>query len=128
MGRGSNGFLSALSADDYELLRAHLRTVDLPHEAVLVETGETLRRAYFPHRGVISLVVKLAKGEHVQVGMIGRDSLLGTLSIMGDACALSTAIVLVAGVASVMDLDRLRAAADQSSTLRTLLARHGLAV
>src|SRR5438309_1124427 len=57
MGRGSNGFLSALSADDYELLRAHLRTVDLPHEAVLVETGETLRRAYFPHRGVISLVV-----------------------------------------------------------------------
>src|SRR5437588_2726170 len=128
MARPSNGFLSALPADDYELIRAYLRTIDLPHDLVLVETGETLRRAYFPHRGVISLVVKLAKGEHVQVGMIGRDSLLGTLSIMGDACALSTAIVLVAGVASVMDLDRLRAAADQSSTLRTLLARHGLAV
>jgi hypothetical protein len=27
--------------------------------------------------------VKLAKGEHVQVAMIGRDSLLGTLSTMG---------------------------------------------
>ncbi|MDD1522810.1 CRP-like cAMP-binding protein [Bradyrhizobium sp. USDA 372] len=128
MMRPSNGFLSALSADDYELIRPHLRTADLPHEAVLVETGETLRRAYFPHRGVISLVVELAKGEHVQVAMIGRDSLLGTLAIVGDACALNTAIVLVPGVASVVDLDRLRMAADQSSTLRAQLSRHGLAV
>ncbi|PMX83434.1 Crp/Fnr family transcriptional regulator, partial [Pseudomonas sp. GW460-C3] len=37
--RPSNGFLSALSTDDYELLRPHLRTVDLPHDAVLVEAG-----------------------------------------------------------------------------------------
>jgi CRP-like cAMP-binding protein len=128
MVRPTNGFLSALSADDYELIRPHLRVADLPHDAVLVETGGTLRLAYFPHRGVISLVVNLAKGEHVQVAMIGRDSLLGTLSTMGDACALNTAIVLVPGVASVMDLDRLRVAADQSTTLRTLLTRHGLAV
>jgi len=128
MVRPSNGFLSALAADDYELLRPYLRTVELPHEAVLVETGETLKRAYFPHRGVISLVVKLARGEHVQVAMIGRDSLLGTLSTMGDAFALNTAIVLVPGVASVMDLDRLRIAAEESPTLRTQLTRHGLAV
>ncbi len=128
MVRPANGFLSALSAGDYGLIRPHLRTVDLPRDAVLVETGETLKRAYFPHRGVISLVVELAKGEHVQVAMIGRHSLLGTLSVMGDACALNTATVLVPGVASVADLDQLRFAADQSSTLRTLLTRHGLAV
>jgi len=128
MVRPPNGFLSAMSADDYESIRAHLRTVDLAHEAVLVETGDTLKRAYFPHRGVISLVVKLAKGEHVQVAMIGRDSLLGAYSAMGEAPALNTAIVLVAGAASVLDLDRLRAAADRSAGLRTLLARHGLAV
>ena len=128
MVRPSNGFLSALSADDYDLVRPHLRTADLPHEAVLVASGETLKRAYFPHRGVISLVVELAKGEHVQVAMIGRDSLLGAMSAMGDASALNSAVVLVAGTASVMDLDRLRAAADQSVSLRTLLTRHGLAV
>jgi hypothetical protein len=57
--------LSALTADDFELIRPHLRTVDLVQEFVLVEVGETLRRAYLPHRGVISLDVKLAKGEHV---------------------------------------------------------------
>ena len=128
MVRPANGLLSSLSADDYDLIRPYLRAVDLPHEAVLVESGETLKSAYFPHRGVISLVVKLAKGEHVQVAMIGRDSLLGALSTMGDARALNTAVVLVPGVASVMDLDRLRSAADQSGSLRSLLTRHGLAV
>jgi len=79
-----NGFLSALSADDYELIRPHLRTAALIPEAVLVEVGERLKRAYLPHRGVISLVVKLAKGEHVQIAMVGRDSIFGPGRSRGD--------------------------------------------
>ena len=126
--RSPNGFLSALSADDFELIRPHLRTVDLPPELVLVEVDETLKRAYLPHSGVISLVVKLAKGEHVQVALIGRDSILGAFSALGDATALNSAVVLVSGVGSTLDLDRLRTAADQSATLRAMLTRHGMAV
>jgi len=126
--RPPNGFLSALSADDFELIRPHLRVVDLPSELVLVEVDETLKRAYLPHSGVISLVVKLARGEHVQVAMVGRDSVFGSFSALGDSTALNSAVVLVPGVASTLDIDRLRAAADQSKTLRGLLFRHGLAV
>ena len=126
--RSSNGFLSSLAADDFELIRPHLRTVDLVQDSVLVEVGEALGRAYLPHRGVISLVVKLARGEHVQVAMIGRDSIFGSFSTVGDATALNSALVLVPGVASTVDIDRLRAAADQSATLRASLIRHGLAV
>lgn len=126
--RSSNGFLSALAADDFELIRPHLRTVDLVQESVLVEVGETLKRAYLPHRGVISLVVKLAKGEQVQIAMIGRDSVFGAFSALGDPTALNSAVVLVPGAASMLDVDRLRAAADHSATLRATLVRHGLAV
>ena len=126
--RSPNGFLSSLSADDFELIRPHLRTVDLVPEFTLVEVDETLKRAYLPHKGAISLVVKLAKGEHVQVALIGRDSILGAFSALDDATALNSAVVLVPGVASTLDLDRLRAAADQSATLRVALMRHGLAV
>jgi hypothetical protein len=99
--RPPNGFLSALSADDFELIQPHLRTVDLVQGCVLVEVGERLKRAYLPHRGVISLVVKLAKGEHVQIAMIGCDSIYGAFSILGDATAINS--------------------------LRAQLARHGLA-
>jgi CRP-like cAMP-binding protein len=120
--------LSSLGADDFELIRPHLRTVDLVLETALVEVDEAFKRAYLPHKGVISLVVKLAKGEHVQIALIGRDSIFGSFAALGDATALNSAVVLVPGVASTIDLDRLRAAADQSATLRTTLMRHGLAV
>jgi CRP-like cAMP-binding protein len=126
--RPPNGFLSALSADDFELIRPHLRTVDLVQETVLVEVGERLQRAYLPHRGVISLVVKLAKGEHVQIAMIGRDSMFGAFSTLGDATAINSAVVLVPGAASTLELDRLREATQRSASLRASLARHGLAV
>ena len=126
--RSPNGFLSSLSADDFELIRPHLRTVDLAQDLVLVSVGEALKRAYMPHRGVISLVVDLARGEHVQIAMIGRHSIFGVFSALGDPVALNSAVVLVPGLASTVDIERLRAAADQSATFRSALMRHGLAV
>lgn len=114
--------------DDFELIRPHLRTVDLHQESVLVEVDEVLKRAYIPHKGVISLVVKLARGESVQVAMVGRDSIFGTFSALGDPTALNSAVVLVPGIASTLDVDRLRNAADQSPTFRATLMRHGLAI
>ena len=126
--RSPNGFLASLTTDDFELLRPHFRNADLGQDMVLVEVDETLKRAYFLHKGVVSLVVKLARGEHVQIAMIGRDSIFGAFGALGDAVALNTAVVLVPGVASTIDLDQLRNAADQSNTLRSALVRHGLAI
>ena len=126
--RVSNGFLSSLTADDFELIRPHLRTVELTQDSVLIEPGETLTRAYLPHTGVISLIVRLARGENVQIAMVGRDSIFGALSALGYATALNTAVVLTAGAASTLELDHLHAAADRSTTLRSTLLRHGLAV
>ena len=126
--RPPNGFLSALSADDYEQLRPHLRAIDLTQDLVVVEVGQVLKRAYLPHRGVISLVVDLARGEHVQVALIGRDSIFGALATLGDPAALNRAVVVVPGAASTIDLDRLGAVADRSASLRALMLRHGMAV
>jgi len=73
-------------------------------------------------------VVRLARGEHVQIAMVGRDSVFGAFSALGDPIALHGAVVLVLGVASTLDVERLRTAADRSPTFRTALARHALAV
>ena len=125
--RSPNEFLSALPVGDFELIRPHLLTVDLAPDTTLVEAYETVKRAYLPHSGVISLVGKLARGGQHQVAMIGRNSILGSFSALGDPTALNSAVVVVPGVASVLALDHLRAAADQSATLRAALLRHGLA-
>ncbi|WP_316230010.1 Crp/Fnr family transcriptional regulator [Bradyrhizobium sp. SZCCHNR1051] len=128
--RSPNGFLSSLTDDDFELIRPYLRTVDLVQDTILAEVGEKLSRIYFPHRGVISLVVNLARGERVQVAMIGRDSLFGSMSLLagGDPVVLNSAAVLVPGAASVVDIDKVRAAAEQSPSFRALMLRHALAI
>jgi len=126
--RSPNGFLSALAADDFELIRPHLRTVDLVQESTLAEAGTALARAYLPHRGLISLITSLSKGECVQVGMIGRESIYGAYAALGDPIALNGAVVQIGGAASVVDLERLGAAADRSARFRALLVRHELAL
>ena len=126
--RSPNGFLSSLAADDFELIRPHLRTADLVQDMVLVEVDETLKRAYLPHRGVISLVVKLARGEHVQIAMIGRDSIFGAFSALGDPVALNSAVVLVPGVASTIDSIGFARRPTRARRSAPTLVRHGLAV
>jgi CRP-like cAMP-binding protein len=67
--------LASLLTADFELLRPHLRPTELIHEAVLFEAGDKIDRLYFPHSGIISLVVSLASGEAIEAAMIGRDSI-----------------------------------------------------
>jgi CRP-like cAMP-binding protein len=123
-----NGFLASLSDDDLEAIRPHLRTVEISPERSLIELGEAIKQVYLPHSGGVSLIVELAAGERVEVAMIGRDSIVGASAALGIPVAVTNAIVLLPGTASVIDVDRFRAAAEQSAALRTTLVRHGQAL
>src|ERR1700710_1701678 len=122
--RSQNAFLASLGADDFEALRPHLRTVTLVQSRLLVTVGDSVTQAYLPHGGVISLVVRLAQGERVEVAMIGRDSVLNLGGVLAGPLAVSSAVVLLPGYASVIDVEQLRGAAQRSLTLRTTLADH----
>lgn len=122
--RSPNLLLASLAEADFELLRPHLRTIDLKQKAVLVKTGDRLERVYFPHTAVISLFVGLAGGEMIDVAMIGRDSVVGAPAALDDRTALNDAVVQLAGAASTLDVAPLRRAVEQSESLRTTLIRH----
>jgi CRP-like cAMP-binding protein len=119
-----NRLLASLPATAFELLRPHLKTIDLVHEAILFETGDPVNRVYFPHSGVISLVVDLAGGEMIEAAMIGRDSIVGASSALVGKVELNKGIVQIAGVASTLDVQRLRKVAEASVAFRTTLIRH----
>jgi len=121
--RSPNGLLASLPRADFVTLQPHLKTVELKHEAVLFGTGDPVDRVYLPHSGVISLLVNLPSGEMIETGMIGRDSIVGSSALDGKI-SLNTAIVTIAGVASVLGLDRVKALAETSSAFRTTLIRH----
>jgi CRP-like cAMP-binding protein len=95
---------------------------------VLAAAGEELKFAYFPHSGIISLVVRLAHGETTEVAMVGNHSVFGASAAVGSAIALTTAVVQLAGTCSALPMRRLQEAADQSKTLRTTLVQHEQAI
>jgi CRP-like cAMP-binding protein len=102
----------------------HLRVVQLPQEKVLFEAGDTIKVVYFPHTGIVSIVVDLGSGEMIETAMIGRDSLVGGSAAIDDDIALNRAVVQVAGVASVVAVGTFRGLAQQSYTFNAILARH----
>lgn len=91
---------------------------------VVVEADAPLARVYFPHSGVISLVVSLAGGEMIEAAMVGRDSIFGASAALDGGVSLNDAIVQLAGAASTLDVAHLRAAAEQSTPFLNLLIRH----
>jgi CRP-like cAMP-binding protein len=119
-----NQFLASLSGANFERLRPHLKHFELVYQTVLFEAGDTVNRVFFPHSGVISLVVGLNGGDLIEAAMVGHDGVVGASSALNGRISMSTAIVQLPGVASVLEIERLRAFADENQDLRNFLIRH----
>ena len=79
----SSLILLSISDSDYSLLRPHLEHVSLPNHLVLHEAGGKLEFAYFPNRGLISLVVVMKDGRTAEAGIVGNEGFTGTLAAVG---------------------------------------------
>lgn len=122
--QSSNRLLAALPAAAFNQLAPHLQTVDLLHEAVLARVGEAITHVYFPHNGVIALVVGLAGGEMVEVAMVGRTGMIGAFAALDGRVSLSTAIVQSPGAASLLEVNHFRRLAERDAGFRDLMIRH----
>src|SRR6202165_5390918 len=79
----SNIILLSTSDNDYSSLRPHLEYVNLPNHLVLHEAGGKLEFAYFPNRGLISLVVVMKDGRTAEAGVVGNGGFTGTPAAVG---------------------------------------------
>jgi len=119
-----NALLASLRPADFELLRPRLRCIEMAHAKVLAAADERLTHAYFPHDGIISLVVSLAAGQTVEAAMIGRDSVYGGSAALDGGIAVNDAIVQLPGTATIIEVADLRKASELSAAFRTTLIRH----
>lgn len=124
MAQAPNQILASLSAESFASLQPHLRLVELPHAKILAEAGSEIECVYFPHSGVISLVVELNVGDMIETAMVGRDGVLNAASALDGNVTLNKSIVQLAGRASVLAVDRLRSFCEENQRFRSLLIRH----
>lgn len=95
----ANRMLAALPATEYERLLAEAEPVQLTYGEVLYEPGEQMRHVYFPCDSLVSLLTVVEGHRALEVGLVGREGMLGSRLALGCASASARALVQATGKA-----------------------------
>ena len=94
-----NQLLAALPKSEFEKIRPFLEPVILKRGEVLWEADEKNRYIYFPNTAMICLLYETEDGQSIEVGVIGRQGLVGIATYMGDARVSNRVVVQRGGIA-----------------------------
>jgi CRP-like cAMP-binding protein len=120
----SNKILLSISDSEYNSIRPHLEYVRLPNHLVLHETGERLRFAYFPNRGLISLVVVMKDGKTAEAGVVGNEGFTGTPAAVGLSRGPLRAVVQITGDGFRIKVGALQNTLESAPRLQMMLNRY----
>ena len=119
-----NRLLSALLRGAYNHLATKLERVTLTLGTVLYQPDLPIEYVYFPEDAVVSLLAVMVDGDTCEVGLIGKEGMLGIQVFLGATTQPETAIVQIAGTAMRMKADSLRQELRLGSPLQQLLLRY----
>lgn len=122
----NNVILLAASDSDYRTLRPHLEYVALPNRLVLHEAGGKVDFAYFPNRGLVSLVVAMEDGKTAEAGVVGNEGFIGIPAAVGLSTSPLQAVVQIKGHGFRIQAGALQRALESTPHLQLLLSRYAV--
>jgi len=122
----SNIILLSTSDSDYSSLRPHLEYVSLPSHLVLHDGGGKLEFAYFPNRGLISLVVVRKDGRAAEAGIVGNEGFTGTPAAVGLSSSPLQSVVQIAGDGFRVEVGALQSTLETTPHLQLMLSRYAI--
>ncbi len=117
-----NHLVERLPPRDRARLLAACEPVELALAQVLDEAGTALRHVYFPIDGFVSLVSRVDEHPGLEVGMVGREGMVGTALVLGVPCSPSRSVVQGAGSSWRIGAAAFRRELKASTALRQQLA------
>jgi signal transduction histidine kinase len=120
----ANHLLAAIPGEELGRLLRHLERVALARREILHEPDEPVRHVYFPDDGVITLISMMESGASVEVGVVGREGVVGLSSFLGSDTTPYEAVVLVAGSATRVRADVFREEVGRGGALLAVLHRY----
>jgi CRP-like cAMP-binding protein len=128
----NNVILLSLPDKEYSLLRRHLEPAELPQYKILQEPGEKIDFTYFLNDGMVSIVALSQDGRSVEVGIVGKEGMVGMPLTIGLQRGTFRAITQMAGsgmrVRSQIFQDVLPSAPTLRSELSRFALMHGMQV
>jgi len=122
----ANSLLAALPRRDYQGLLPELEPVTLTYGETLYQPGERIRHVYFPGDCHVSLLVAV-QDKALEVGMVGREGMVGIGLAMGVEDSPVRALVQGTGTALCMKAGPFRDALAGCPALQRELYRYAYA-
>lgn len=108
--RTTNAILSALPQAEFDHLRPSMTHMRLVPQQRLIESGQPTEHVFFIEEGIASFAAIAGNGRPgVQVAMVGREGIVGSLALLGETAAYACVTMQVPGSAlriTVADLLR----------------------
>jgi CRP-like cAMP-binding protein len=116
-----NRLLAALLATEYRRLLPRLEHVTLKRGAIVYRADQEIEHVYFPEEAVVAMVDAMGNGRTIEVGVIGREGIVGINIFLGGVVTPDQAIVQLPGGAMRMKAKDLRKEVRFGSPLQRLL-------
>jgi CRP-like cAMP-binding protein len=118
-----NRLLAELPPEDLEELIGHGDPVRLVKKRILYEVGAPLDHVYFIEEGVASVMTMMEDGASSEVGMIGREGVIGLSALLGGVVSAQHVVVQLPGSAQAIPAARCKRIFDNSVGVRAVLLR-----
>jgi CRP-like cAMP-binding protein len=123
--QAGNHLLNRLPVAGHELLSRWLRVEPVAAGTVLARRFRPLTQAWFPHQGLISLMISTEEGRMAEVATIGREGAVGLEAAFEPSIALCDSVVQIGGPFAIIRTDQLRSLVAANPSLATALTRYG---
>ena len=120
----TNQLLAALPMDEHQRLLPKLEPFPLVFGEVIYEPGDLIRNVYFPTSGIISLLAAVEDRATLEVGIVGREGMVGLPAFLGVKTSGNRAVVQGAGAAMRMKTSAFRNECDNGGSFPRLLRRY----
>ena len=120
-----NQLLAALPSGVLTQLLTKMHPVTLDVREVLYEAEAPIQAVHFMEAGWTSLIAQLEDGMTAEVGMVGREGMVGLPLVFGVGNSYVQAMVQSPGTALRMEASAFHQALDEYPPLRALLFRYG---
>lgn len=98
-----------------------MQALPLPKKTVLYEPHQKLRYCYFVTSGIASVVVETPEGTTAEVNVLGHESLVGAMALLGPTPMLTRCFMQVAGTGLRVAASDLQVMFMESAPLRNLV-------
>ncbi len=119
-----NKLLAALPRAHFDRLAPHLLLKALAQGLVLREPAEKFDQVYFPHSGMLSLLVVMRNEEKaVETATVGREGVVGAMTGLGQPRSSVRVVVQLPATVSMIAASKFREIASKSHAIREMCLR-----